>query len=444
MNGISRIKKQTGLKSPPSVVSLYIGIVVLTGLIPLVIYWVVLGSAPTIPPAEALGSLAKEIDLAALVDVRLEGKYLEKHINGSLSLPLAQIMEIDSQGDLPQAMRGKTLFLVCDVGLLSAQAARHLTGLGISAFSVRGGMLDWGRAWPQLKDNPYSRFELAGGTLQEPFRSMSINEQGAAALAMLGIKPIYMLLSGAVSLILLSRKATDLRILGGALLVFLIGEIFCALNYLFFKDNSYSAEYLHSFSMAIAFGLFAYALLEGLDERLVHFSQADKRCELLPVCGPCAKYKPVRCGIRRIAQLLGVALVILALIPLLSPFSTTAYNTNIFMIIHYYTRPFVHQWFEATYSPITAIILVCLALLVMQLTPRVTLHPLARYLLCLGVGFLGFGFFRVGLGMLYAETLVWATFWEELTELMFVGAVIYVLWVFRPTLLPDLKIQLQG
>jgi hypothetical protein len=109
------------------------------------------------------------------------------------------------------------------------------------------------------------------------------------------------------------------------------------------------------------------------------------------------------------------------------------------MVTHYY-RP-VHQWFKK-YSPVTAIFLVSLALLVMQLTPRITLHPLARYLLCLGAGFLGFGFFRVGLGMLYADTLVWATFWEELTELMFVSAVIYLLWVFRHTLLPDFKIRL--
>ena len=422
--------------------SLAIEIAVLLGVIPLVIYWIILGNVPTVHPAAALEALTHEPDGTALVDVRSQEAYQEKHVNGSYSLPLAQILEIRAVGALPPALQGKTLFVVCNGGVLSARAARYLTGLGISAFSVRGGIQDWGRAWPQFKDIPYSRYELAGGVPQIPYRSMENSEQAAAAMAILWIKPTYMLLSAALSFILLSRKATDLRILGGALLVFLVGEVFCALNYLFFQDNSYFSEYMHSYSMAIAFGLFAYALLEGLDERLLHFSQADKQCALLPVCGPCVKYKPVRCGIRRIAQLVGIALLILAFIPLLSPFSDVAYNTNIFMVVHYYTRPFVHQWFEGIYSPITAIILVSLALLVMQLTPRITLHPLARALFCLGAGFLGFGFFRVGLGMLYAENLVWATFWEELTELMFVGAVIYILWVFRHTLLPDLKIQL--
>ncbi|MDI6770607.1 MAG: hypothetical protein QMD04_13160 [Anaerolineales bacterium] len=75
--------------------------------------------------------------------------------------------------------------------------------------------------------------------------------------------------------------------------------------------------------------------------------------------------------------------------------------------------------------------------LVLQRTPRITIHPLARVLLCGGAGFLGFGLFRVTLGLVYAEALVWATFWEEVTELMFVSAAIYILWVFRSTLLPD-------
>jgi hypothetical protein len=41
------------------------------------------------------------------------------------------------------------------------------------------------------------------------------------------------------------------------------------------------------------------------------------------------------------------------------------------------------------------------------------------------------------LGMVFAEALVWAIFWEELTELMFIGAVIFILWIFRSSLLPE-------
>jgi rhodanese-related sulfurtransferase len=433
------ITKPTEKHSTRSTV-LVIALAVFLGLLPLGIYGALLGSAPQIHAAAALEILAGPGEEAALVDVRPRPAYQERHIAGAISLPLDEILNLDTAKDLPAAVQNKTLLLVCDAGLLSARASRHLSGLGISAYSVRGGMQDWGRAWPQFKDSPFSRFELAGGVLQEPFRAMTPGEQVAAALALLWVKPTYMLLSATVSILLLRRKATDLRILGGGLLVFLIGEVFCAINYVFLKDNSYFAEYMHSYSMAIAFGLAAYALLEGLDQRLIHFTQADRRCAMLPICGPCVKYQAVRCGIRRIAQLLGVAVILLAVIPLLSPFSYTAYNTQIGMVTHYYVRPLVHQWFEARYSPLAAIVLVTLALFVLQLTPRTTLHPLARALFCAGVGFFGFAMFRVTLGMVYAEALVWATFWEELTELMFVAVGIYVLWVFQHSLLMGFKL----
>jgi hypothetical protein len=44
--------------------------------------------------------------------------------------------------------------------------------------------------------------------------------------------------------------------------------------------------------------------------------------------------------------------------------------------------------------------------------------------------------FRVILGLLFASNLVWFYFWEELTELMFIVAVIYLVWNFRKTLMP--------
>lgn len=420
-----------------SLSTLAIGLATFVGLLPFSLYLLVIGSVPTTSSASALEILSRTDSPAVLVDVRPEPAHSERHIVGASSLPLAQLLKLDKADDLPKTLQGRTLLLVCDSGLLSVQAARHLDALGVNVFSVRGGMQDWGRAWPKFEDSPYSRFELAGMVLQKPFREMSPSEQAAAALALLWIKPIYMLLSAAVSLYLIIRsKAADLRLMGWSLLVFLIGEVFCAINYIFLQDNSYFAEYIHSYSMAVAFGFAAYALMEGLDQRLIHFTQADKHCALLPVCGQCAKYQPVRCGIHRIAQFMGISLIILAAIPLLAPFSYTAYNTQIGPIIHYYSRPFVHQWFEARFSPVLAILLSSLAILIIRYTSHRTLHPLARVLICAGMGFLGFGMFRVTLGMIYAERLVWSTFWEEATELMFVVAVMYILWSFRHSLLP--------
>jgi len=424
---------------PASLLTLAIVLTILLGLLPLGSYAIVFGNEPKIHSTAAIEMLGKPDTGAVLVDVRSDSAYQERHIAGAISLPLAQIKEMKEVRDLPSALQNKTLLLVCDSGFLSVQAARHLSAQGVNVYSVRGGMQDWGRGWPRFKDSPFSRFELAGGVLQEPFREMQPGEQAAGAVALLWIKPTYMLLSAIVSFYLIRRtKATDLRILGWGLWVFLIGEVFCAINYLFLRDNSYFAEFMHSYSMAIAFGLTGYALTAGLDERLVHFSRSDKQCAMLPICGPCVKYQSVRCGIRQIAQFTGIALILLAFIPMLSPFDYTAYNTQIGTVDHYYVRPVVHQWFEARYSPFVAIVLVGLALLVIKSTPGVTIHPLARVLFCGGAGFFGFALFRVMLGMIYAEALVWAIFWEELTELMFVGAVVYILWIFRHSLLPDM------
>jgi hypothetical protein len=47
------------------------------------------------------------------------------------------------------------------------------------------------------------------------------------------------------------------------------------------------------------------------------------------------------------------------------------------------------------------------------------------------LGALGFSFFRVALNGIFANNLVWFEFWEEATELMFVGFIGFVLWRFQ-------------
>ncbi len=52
-----------------------------------------------------------------------------------------------------------------------------------------------------------------------------------------------------------------------------------------------------------------------------------------------------------------------------------------------------------------------------------------------GTGFLGFGFFRLIFFGVYRDNLVWPNFWEELTELMYVAGVGFVLFIIRHSLL---------
>ncbi len=43
---------------------------------------------------------------------------------------------------------------------------------------------------------------------------------------------------------------------------------------------------------------------------------------------------------------------------------------------------------------------------------------------------------RTVLTGLYADNLVWSWSWEEITELLFVAGVCFVLWIFRAGLFP--------
>ena len=58
----------------------------------------------------------------------------------------------------------------------------------------------------------------------------------------------------------------------------------------------------------------------------------------------------------------------------------------------------------------------------------------AKLFLAAGLGALGFSYFRMALIGIYQDDLMWATFWEEVTELMLVTAVLITLWQFRQTL----------
>jgi rhodanese-related sulfurtransferase len=92
---------------------------------------------PQVQAAEALELLSEQGEATALVDVRPEPEYAERHISGAVSLPLAEIRKMEAASDLPAVLRGKTLLLVCDSAVLSSQAAR--TGqLGVDGISARG------------------------------------------------------------------------------------------------------------------------------------------------------------------------------------------------------------------------------------------------------------------------------------------------------------------
>lgn len=186
--------------------------------------------------------------------------------------------------------------------------------------------------------------------------------------------------------------------------------------------------------MLLSFSFATYAILEGMDPRILLLSDPDQRCAALKLCGKCIKYENVPCGFKRTFFLTIPALGLVALIPLLVPlfgsWYDVSYNTMIFDTFYHYSRRFIYQLSEMRYCPTAAMVLLCTSLLILVLNKTNPL-PLAKVFFSAGVGLLGFGMFRSLLTATYSQDLVWFTFWEESTEFLFAVVTCFLLWIFR-------------
>ena len=187
--------------------------------------------------------------------------------------------------------------------------------------------------------------------------------------------------------------------------------------------------------MALSFGFAALAVMHGLDDRLLRFSVPDKRCVFLPLCKGCVKYNQISCKMRKLFQLGTGAMVILAFIPILAKPLTTSYATQILGSQYHYCRLLLSQYFESRYLPGVALIFCFGIFLVMQINKDNPAPLLARIFLAGATGALGFSMFRLMLGAIFSNDLIWADFWEEVTELMFVALAAITLLIYREGLL---------
>lgn len=409
--------------------------VALGAMAPLGLYQVLWGS-PMIRAEEALDRLMRAGDSAVLVDIRPQEDFERRHVQAARNWPLSEIEALAGSGGVPAPFRGKTLYLICEAGLSSGLAARALDSLGVrEVYSVAGGMQAWVGACRDVSGSEFCRWGSAtAGWAEAPFQTMSSGEQWAAVLSAFVVKPLYMLGAALLLLVLRDRAARDLSRARWGVVAFLAGETCCAANYLLFQGDSVILDYWHAVGMVIAFGLVGWALMEGADSRFLHLSD-ERPCVSLRMCGACIKNRNVPCAARRGFLLVSALGATLACIPLLAPLRTEAYNTLILGTPYTYLHPAVLQLFESRYAPLVALLLLAGAWASLIADRRRAASPLARALFAAGIGALGFGVFRLMLGSIFAGNLVWASFWEELTELEFIIGTAAVLWIFRGPLL---------
>jgi len=264
-------------------------------------------------------------------------------------------------------------------------------------------------------------------------REMSHAEQWLAITAGFVIKPVYMLLAFIWIVWLWRRREPDLAALRRGLIAFWLGENACTLNYLCFGGRSDFWEYLHNFGMAVGFAFIAWAVLDGLDRRLIKLSPPHERCAAMNLCKTCIKYAAVPCKLQRVFKLLLPATLVMAVIPLTAGIKMVAYNAVVMGSTEQYALMASSQGFENYYCPAMAMLFITASWLVMLLKQDDPV-PLAKVLFAAALGPLGFGFMRLFLSGAFADNLLWYVVWEEVTELLFVVAVGYVLWIFRHTL----------
>ncbi len=273
----------------------------------------------------------------------------------------------------------------------------------------------------------------AVATGELPFQPMGRFRQWLVVIVAFGVKPAYMALSLGLIVWLWRQRARDLVALRWGLIWFWLGEGACAVNFLAFQGECDFWEYLHNLGMAAGFSMIAYALLEGLDWRIIKFSPQTERCAALTLCRTCFKHAEAPCGLKRLFTALIPALMVLALIPLPVPFATTSYKTAILGSPYNYSHLLSAQWFELRACPVLALLLLAASWLVLLFRRREPVPP-AKALFAAAFGPLSFGLLRLFLVFTFVADQMWFETWEEVTEMIFVFSVAVVLWVFRERL----------
>ena len=240
------------------------------GLLPVLVYYAWLGCVPTAGPVEARQILKSPTGGPILVDVRPAEKFAESHIDGSTNWPRADIRRDVAVANVPEQFKAAKLLLVCDGGIISSKAVKHLRRAGLTnVMNVRGGIQEWIATAGESEGGRFERLQTRTGQFRPlPVRDMSTFEQLVAVLSGFAIKPTYSVLSLVLIIILWRCRAPDLTALRWSMIFFFVGENFCAANYVLFHETSYLFEYLHSFGMLLSAAFATYAIIEGVDSRV--------------------------------------------------------------------------------------------------------------------------------------------------------------------------------
>ncbi len=243
------------------------------------------------------------------------------------------------------------------------------------------------------------------------------------------IKPAYMLLMLYVIWHLHGKAGHDLRILKYGIAVFLVGESFCAINYLFFGDESHLIDWVHGSAMAVGLSIIMLGFICFFDDRMIFYSDSGKRCALTGFCRSCRKYSEASCGLEKIFTFFAFALSTVSLMPLLSPLVPIRQEVIIFEKETLYYYSMFEQVFDLRVYPVAAFALLAASAVILWAMKDSPVR-VSKYPFVFGAGFFVFSFFRYIFLYCYKDQVIWRVFWEEFTELLLVVGILVFLFTF--------------
>ena len=401
---------------------------VLLGLMgPPLLYGLLFLGAPSISPERAREFISREKEQAVIVDVRQREEYEKFSLKEAINIPL-DLLKTQPQGPWHQALQNKKhIFVICSTGFLSARATDVLHALGLKqALNVRGGLDAWISVGKRASQREVMVFRTSSGEMTGLKQlSLTLLEQVTICVAAFCIKPLYELFSFIIVLLLWKSQEIDLVPLRRAMIAFFLGENACALNFLFFNEQSLLLEFLHMYGMLICFGLTIFALMKAVDLRMIHFSDETKKCALLSLCKRCYKYQAVSCNLRLLFLIAIPSTAILAFMPLTADLGSYFYNGKVFgddVLFGHFT---FQQVLEVRLFPLASLLFSGIALIPLLKSKEKGLET-SKILFAIGLGPLSFSLMRFVTFWAYSQNPLWAESWEEITEALFIALVFWI------------------
>ena len=413
-------------------------VLILCGLlVPPVIFTMLFLQAPSISAENARDIIANGKVKSILIDVRSAREFEASHLEGAINIPLEEIQADDNLSWQNHLKNREQIFLICNMGFLSARATEMFHKLGfLKAKNIEGGMDAWlagGKRDPERA--PVRVITLYGPGAGVPRLEFSLFEQALISFAAFGIKPLYGLISLGLILLLFKNRKTDAVALKWAMIAFFLGENACAVNFLLYDEQSLLMEYLHMYGMMVSFGFASYAFMVMLDTRVIGFTDKNEKCILLANCRQCFKYQPVSCNLRLMFLYLVPATAIIAGIPLSGDLGSYFYVGDVFGGDVLFGHFLYQQIIEYRICSLLSIVFLVIAGFYLFKFREKGL-PVAKIYFAAALGPLFFGLMRFIMFEVYRGNPLWAEAWEEITEFIFIGFILWMVWWWRG---PDMQ-----